>query len=50
MTVTKEEVLQLIDQLTDGELRIVYTFIQEYRIAVEEEEMMRGYDEDKEIN
>ncbi|MFA9558577.1 hypothetical protein ACERII_14815 [Evansella sp. AB-rgal1] len=36
MTVTKEDVLRLIDQLSDGELRIVYTLIYEYKVAEQE--------------
>ena len=33
MNMTKMEFLRLIDSLTDDEMRIVYTFIEELRIA-----------------
>ncbi|WP_157184171.1 hypothetical protein [Evansella cellulosilytica] len=35
--ITKDDVLRLIDNLSDDDLRIVYTFIEEYRAAEAEE-------------
>ncbi|QKS70550.1 hypothetical protein FLK61_27760 [Paenalkalicoccus suaedae] len=36
MNISKQDVLHLIDDLSESELRIVYTFIEEFRIAEEE--------------
>lgn len=33
MDIDKHEVLKVVEGLSEDELRIVYTFIQEYRIA-----------------
>ncbi|MGJ9384934.1 MULTISPECIES: hypothetical protein [Salipaludibacillus] len=33
MEITKKDVLQMVDDLSETELRIVYTFIEEFRIA-----------------
>lgn len=33
MDVTKKDILHLIDDLSETELRILYTFIEEFRIA-----------------
>ncbi|WP_416148868.1 hypothetical protein ACM26V_21785 [Salipaludibacillus sp. HK11] len=33
MTITKQDVLRKIDDLSETELRIIYTFIEEFRIA-----------------
>ncbi|MCR6097386.1 hypothetical protein HXA34_05765 [Salipaludibacillus agaradhaerens] len=33
MNVTKRDILHLIDDLSETELRILYTFIEEFRIA-----------------
>lgn len=38
MMVTKTEVLRLIDQLSEDDLRILYTFIEEYQAAEREED------------
>ncbi|MBU9710563.1 hypothetical protein [Evansella tamaricis] len=41
MTVTKQEVLRLIHHLSEDELRLVHTFISEYREAVNEEKRLK---------
>ncbi|UTR08925.1 hypothetical protein MM300_13375 [Evansella sp. LMS18] len=50
MNISKEEFLQLVDSLTEDERRIVFTFIEELRIAEAyrfSKEAMRGsYDQD----
>jgi hypothetical protein len=33
MNVTKKDILRLIDDLSETEIRILYTFIEEFRIA-----------------
>lgn len=33
MNVTKQDILHLIDDMSETELRILYTFIEEFRIA-----------------
>ncbi|SDN74918.1 hypothetical protein [Alkalicoccus daliensis] len=33
MNIEKQDVLHLVDNLSEDDLRVVYTFIQEYRIA-----------------
>lgn len=41
MNIEKQDILQLMDGLSEDDLRIVYTFIQEYQIAEMEEERDR---------
>lgn len=36
MNITKQDVLRQIDGLSETELRIIYTFIEEFRIAESE--------------
>lgn len=36
MNITKEDVLRQINDLSETELRIIYTFIEEFRIAESE--------------
>lgn len=37
MNIEKQDILQLMDGLSEEDLRIVYTFIQEYQIATMED-------------
>jgi hypothetical protein len=38
VNIDKQDVLRLVERLSEDELRIVYTFIEEYRIAAGEDE------------
>lgn len=48
MEISKQNVLQMIDGLSETELRIVYTFIEEFRIA-EAERSSQQYHSDNNI-
>ncbi|WP_280770241.1 hypothetical protein [Salipaludibacillus daqingensis] len=44
MNITKEDVLRQIDELSETELRIIYTFIEEFRIAEAERNSQAHFD------
>ncbi|WP_199228190.1 hypothetical protein [Salipaludibacillus keqinensis] len=47
MNITKQDVLRKIDDLSETELRIVYTFIEEFRIAEAERSSQLYFDKDR---